>query len=170
MQTAINVNTGEVVLLENLDQSQGGGGGVTDHAQLTGRSKSSQHPISAITDLQTTLDSKISSSQTIISTSGDSGTFTEEQIALILNDNNNILIENGGEYYSLKHNATSYKTYVNTNTPTDDTVTLKSIYVNISEEAVNYGSWTKESATLSSEEWTFTLDDDTTVTKNVVVM
>lgn len=59
---------------------------------------------------------------------------------------------------------------MNTNTPTDDTVTLKSIYVNISEEAVNYGSWTKESATLSSEEWTFTLDDDTTVTKNVVVM
>ena len=34
----------------------GGGGGVTDHAALTGRSTANSHPISAITGLQTALD------------------------------------------------------------------------------------------------------------------
>ncbi len=34
------------------------GGGTTDHAQLTNRDAANQHPISAITDLQTTLDNK----------------------------------------------------------------------------------------------------------------
>ena len=38
-----------------------GGGGVTDHAALTGRTAADQHPISAITDLQTTLDGKAAS-------------------------------------------------------------------------------------------------------------
>ena len=33
-------------------------GGVTDHTQLTGRDTANQHPISAIADLQTTLDNK----------------------------------------------------------------------------------------------------------------
>ena len=39
---------------------QGGysGGGVTDHEQLTGRDADDQHPIGAITGLQTELDSK----------------------------------------------------------------------------------------------------------------
>ena len=35
---------------------QGGGGGVTDHADLTGKDKENQHPISAITSLQRELD------------------------------------------------------------------------------------------------------------------
>lgn len=35
---------------------QGGGGGATDHANLTGKDKKNQHPISAITNLQTELD------------------------------------------------------------------------------------------------------------------
>jgi len=38
-----------------------GGGGVTDHAALTGRTAADQHPISAITGLQTTLDDKAES-------------------------------------------------------------------------------------------------------------
>lgn len=37
----------------------GQGGGVSDHGDLTGRDLPNQHPISAITDLQETLDSKI---------------------------------------------------------------------------------------------------------------
>ena len=37
---------------------QGGGGGVTDHADLTGRDKENQHPISAITGLQKELDAR----------------------------------------------------------------------------------------------------------------
>jgi hypothetical protein len=39
----------------------GGGGGVTDHAALTGRDAADQHPISAITGLQTALDGKAES-------------------------------------------------------------------------------------------------------------
>lgn len=41
-----------------IKQTGGGGeGGVTDHAELTGRSKTNQHPISAINGLQSSLDS-----------------------------------------------------------------------------------------------------------------
>lgn len=36
----------------------GGGGGTSDHTQLTNRSVANQHPISAITNLQSTLDGK----------------------------------------------------------------------------------------------------------------
>lgn len=36
----------------------GGGGGTSDHSQLTNRSAANQHPISAITGLQTALDGK----------------------------------------------------------------------------------------------------------------
>lgn len=37
------------------------GGGVSDHSRLTNRDLADQHPISAITDLQTILDSKLDS-------------------------------------------------------------------------------------------------------------
>lgn len=36
----------------------GGGGGTSDHSQLTNRDAADQHPISSITDLQNTLNSK----------------------------------------------------------------------------------------------------------------
>lgn len=42
---------------------QGGGGGTGDHNQLTNRDAANQHPMSAITGLQTALDGKITSEQ-----------------------------------------------------------------------------------------------------------
>lgn len=51
------------LILDNLTKKIGGSGssgegGVTDHADLTGRDSANQHPISAITNLRTELDSK----------------------------------------------------------------------------------------------------------------
>lgn len=43
--------------------SSGGSGGTTDHSALSNRDATGQHPISAITNLQSTLDGKLAVSQ-----------------------------------------------------------------------------------------------------------
>lgn len=44
--------------IDALEQGGGGGGGTTDHRQLSNRDAANQHPISAITGLQSALDGK----------------------------------------------------------------------------------------------------------------
>lgn len=53
-----DVTSGEYVDTGISAEGQGGGGGTSDHSQLTNRSAANQHPISAITGLQTALDGK----------------------------------------------------------------------------------------------------------------
>lgn len=46
--------------LDKLQSEIGGSGGTADHSALINRDIAEQHPISAISDLQNTLDGKIS--------------------------------------------------------------------------------------------------------------
>lgn len=60
-------NTGTTV---TISSTGGGGGGTTDHAALINRDANDQHPISAITGLQTALDGKASTDVATTSVSG----------------------------------------------------------------------------------------------------
>lgn len=58
--------------IKRFDGGGGGGGGTSDHRQLTNRDASGQHPISAITGLQSALDAKAAaSSLATVATSGN---------------------------------------------------------------------------------------------------
>ena len=49
-------------IIVKVTTGSGGGGGVTDHSLLSGRSLADQHPIGAVTGLQGALDGKVSTS------------------------------------------------------------------------------------------------------------
>ena len=102
----------------------------------------------------------LKSEVSIIETSGTSGTLTSDELNKVLNSQKNIAIKNGGEVYYLHDITTNYYTFVNINTPTITSVTYKSIYVNVSEEAVNYGSWSKEEVVPSSQSDVYILKGD----------
>lgn len=82
---------------------------------------------------------------------GNSGTLTEEQIEQIKNDDNVIEIVCDGKVYRLsnKDSTLSYRTYSNLDCAMSDTMVFSGIYIQLSEEAVNYGHWTKEDKTVS---------------------
>ncbi len=67
-ETSITTETWEsndtpgVVWTTVVSDGSGGGGGVTDHNALTGRSDPDQHPIGAVAGLQGALDGKVSTS------------------------------------------------------------------------------------------------------------
>lgn len=54
--------TEQGISFEIIEIESGGGGGTSNHTQLTNRDAADQHPISAITGLQTALDDKIAKS------------------------------------------------------------------------------------------------------------
>ena len=78
-QTNIKSINGTSLLGSGNIVVEGGGGGTTDHAQLTNRDIADQHPISSITGLQTSLNDKadsdsvydISTTNTLLSTKSD---------------------------------------------------------------------------------------------------
>ena len=82
--------------------------------------------------------------QIMIETVGDSGTVSDEEIEQITDQTKNVILINDDEIYRLFEVGTNFFTFTNVNTESTTKVSYKSIYVNTSEEAVNYKSWTKE--------------------------
>lgn len=58
------VNNNSLLGSGNIDIQGGGGGGTSDHSQLSNRDLPNQHPISAITNLQTSLNNKSNTGHT----------------------------------------------------------------------------------------------------------
>lgn len=86
------------------------------------------------------------SSKTVITLTGDSGTLTPAQITQVQDDASVIEINCDGQIFRLA-NAESdltYRTFINTDAAIESNVVFKSIYVQLNEEAVNYGTWSKE--------------------------
>lgn len=82
---------------------------------------------------------------------GDSGQLTEEQIAQIKDDNSVLEIVCDGIVYRLanKDSSLSYRTYIGMDCAKSQTISFSAIYVQLSEEAINYGHWTKEDKTIA---------------------
>lgn len=82
----------------------------------------------------------------IINLEGDDGTLTEEQIALVSDDEANVVFNNGGKIFYLfnRQPDLSYRTFMNMDIATTTGVEFSAIYVQLSKTAANYGRWTKE--------------------------
>lgn len=91
------------------------------------------------------------SSKVEITLTGNSGQLTEEQIEQVKNDDNIVEIVCDGIVYRLanKDSSLSYKTYIGMDCATAQTVSFSAIYIQLSEEAINYGHWTKEDKTIA---------------------
>lgn len=83
----------------------------------------------------------------VIKLEGDQGTLTKEEFDLMeLSPERMVVFENNTEYYYLSSIQESYRVFCNIDRVTGTTADAHFIYVNTSPEAVNYRSWTKESA------------------------
>lgn len=84
--------------------------------------------------------------KTAIVLTGESGTLTAEQIALITDNQRNYLLINDGEVFYLYNTASTadYKTFLNLDVTEDNLIEHKAIYIQLNPEAVNYGEWNKE--------------------------
>lgn len=82
----------------------------------------------------------------IINLEGDDGTLTEEQIALVSDDEANVVLNNGGKifYLSNRQPDLSYRTFMNIDVAMTSDVEVSVIYIQLSKTAANYGRWTKE--------------------------
>lgn len=98
----------------------------------------------------------------IIELTGESGRLTAEQLKLINNENINVMLLLDGKIYRYVENQITFKTYTNVVYPTISTEEIKAIYVNISPEAVNYGTWSLEEIEVGGSIST----DDVTIHKN----
>lgn len=89
------------------------------------------------------------SSKVEITLTGDSGQLTDEQIDQIKDDDNIVEIVCDGIVYRLgnKDSSLSYRTYIGLDCAMSQKVSFSAIYIQLSEEAYNYGHWTKESKT-----------------------
>lgn len=86
-----------------------------------------------------------------IELTGESGQLTDKQIEQIKNDDNIIEIVCDGIVYRLanKDSSLSYRTYIGMDCALSQTVSFSAIYIQLNEEAVNYGHWTKEDKTVA---------------------
>lgn len=86
-----------------------------------------------------------------IELTGDSGQLTEEQIDQVKDNDNIVEIVCDGIVYRLanKDSSLSYKTYIGIDCAMSQTVSFSAIYIQLSEEAINYGHWTKEAKTIT---------------------
>lgn len=86
------------------------------------------------------------SSHVEITTTGDSGTFTAEQIEMLTDPSLEAVIMNGGKAFGLanKQADLTYRTYINLDAATGEALAAKAIYIQLDESAVNYGHWSLE--------------------------
>lgn len=91
------------------------------------------------------------SSKVEITLTGNSGQLTEEQIDQVKDNDNIVEIVCDGIVYRLanKDSSLSYKTYIGIDCAMSQTVSFSAIYIQLNEEAVNYGHWTKEAKTIT---------------------
>ncbi len=74
--------------------------------------------------------------------SGTEGTLTQEQYDILLNESG--LIKNGGKIYRYVEDGVNYRAFINLVSPTDTEIDYSVIYINTSEQAVNFKHWNKE--------------------------
>lgn len=91
------------------------------------------------------------SSKVEITLTGNSGQLTEEQIDQVKDNDNIVEIVCDGIVYRLanKDSSLSYKTYIGMGCAMSQTISFSAIYIQLNEEAVNYGHWTKEAKTIT---------------------
>lgn len=104
------------------------------------------------------------SAKNVVTLTGESGTLTAEQIALVVDDTAVLEIVCDGEVFRLsnKDSTLTYRTYTNTNCEASETVSFKVIYIQLNQEAVNYGVWTLEEVSAGAE-----IDDSSTALNKV---
>lgn len=77
---------------------------------------------------------------------GDSGTFTDDEIALIKSLNTALIFINDGQCFRLANMAEDlgYRTYVNVDCALSSSPVVQAIYVQLDPTSQNYKKWTKE--------------------------
>lgn len=91
-----NGDAEELAFKRDLEDLGGGGGGTSDHTQLTNRNIADQHPISAITGLQKALDAAAASASTDMALLWENASPTSEFGAH--EGDNKIFIDNESDY------------------------------------------------------------------------
>lgn len=106
-----------------------------------------------------------------IALTGDSGTLTAEQIALIKSNTTDAVLVNNGRVFYLadKLSTLTYRTYLSLDVAESEAVTAKAIYVQLNEGAVNYGRWTLEDESIGGTPSASDLDDVIDGTGDIVV-
>lgn len=84
--------------------------------------------------------------RTVIELTGESGTLTDAEIALVESDSVDLVLVNDGQvfYLSNKQSDLTYKTFMNIDAALDAGYEINAIYIQLNPEAVNYGAWSKE--------------------------
>lgn len=84
-----------------------------------------------------------------IATTGSSGTIQSSDLTKLLDNTLNTVIVNSGDVYVLYNKGVNFYTYLSINAQSTTSLSYKAIYVNVSPDAVNYGTFTKETITPS---------------------
>lgn len=73
---------------------------------------------------------------------GTEGTLTQEQYDVLINESG--LIKNSGKIYHYVEDGVNYRAFISITSPTDTSLQYSAIYINTSEQAVNFKHWNKE--------------------------
>lgn len=84
--------------------------------------------------------------RSIITLSGDSGSLSAAQIAIVSDNAKLYLLINDGEVYNLVNTASNltYKTFINIDAAITSNAVMKVLYIQLDSGAANYGRWSKE--------------------------
>lgn len=85
-------------------------------------------------------------SRETIALTGTSGTLSAAEIALVNDDTKNVVLSVSGKLFRLfnEQSNLSYKTFLNIDAAMSSALSADAIYIQLNEEAVNYGHWTLE--------------------------
>lgn len=158
-------------------QTSGGGGegGVTDHNDLTGRTRANQHPISSINGLQDVLNNKME--RYVIKLVKNGENFSIQTYAGVNLDFStlSIAVKNVGNYVVMLYgNSKLRPQYVSTNemmfVGLDRSQNTKVLRVVFTPTRCSYETFEiMETSDYQTEEWQFVLEDGSTVTKQIVL-